>query len=82
LIFDPFCDYKIDFKEPQNYHTLAFTLDMGDDPVGHGITIDGRELATTMTTVVLPAAAIVSWHRKWKPALIPRTHDYSKMGME
>ena len=44
---------KIDFKEPQNYHTLAFTLDMGDDPVGHGITIDGRELATTMTTVVL-----------------------------
>ena len=26
---------------------------MGDDPVGHGITIDGRELATTMTTVVL-----------------------------
>ena len=44
---------KIDFKEHQNYHTLAFTLDMGDDPVGHGITIDGRELATTMTTVVL-----------------------------
>ena len=38
--------------------------------------------SVTMMTVVLPAAAIVSWHRKWKPALIPRTHDYSKMDIE
>lgn len=44
---------KIDFDDPKKYHTLSFTLDMKDGPLGHGITKEGKELSTPSVTIVL-----------------------------
>lgn len=44
---------KIDFDNSGKYHTYAFTLDMKGEPLGHGVRADGKELSTTVITIVL-----------------------------
>lgn len=44
---------KIDFDNSGKYYTYAFTLDMKGEPLGHGVRADGKELSTTVTTIVL-----------------------------